>query len=134
MKFSSLLWKRGRICKLEWSELRCGNEDCVWIRKTILFTWTIFIHHQHFSRNLSNRNLVLGTQDITHKGCPFALTAQKKKMMKTAYKTGYGVWILDGPIVYSLWKDTKVVCEASTIHTGNSNHMGKKRVKKMGWL
>ena len=34
-------------------------------------------------------------------------------------------------IVYFLWKDTKVVYEASTIHTSNSDHMVKMHVKKM---
>ena len=51
--------------------------------------------------------------------------------MLLQYKRGYGVWIRDGLIVYSLWKDTKVVCEASTIHS-NSDHMVKRRVKKDG--
>ena len=74
----------------------------------------------------------VGTRDITRKACPFVLTAQKKKMMKTTYKRGYGVWIRDGPIVYSLWKDTKVVCDAATIHTCNSDHMVKRCVRKDG--
>ena len=31
--------------------------------------------------------------------------------------------------VFCLWRDTKVVCVASTIHLGNSNHQVKRRVK-----
>ena len=45
-------------------------------------------------------------------------------------REGMECGLVDGPIVYSLWKDTKVVCAASTIHTGNSNHMVKRLVKK----
>ena len=130
-KFTVEKWE---IYKLEWSELRCSNEDCVWIRKTRLYC----LHGQFYSSPTLFKELVkhgfgaVGTEDTTRKGCPFVLTAQKKKMMKTAYNRVYGVWIRDGPIVYSLWKDTKVVCEASTIHTGNSDHTVKRHIKNGG--
>ena len=50
-------------------------------------------------------------------------------MLRPAYQRGYGVWIRNEPIVFCLWRDTKVVCVALTIHLGNSNHQVKRRVK-----
>ena len=38
----------------------------------------------------------------------------------------------DGPIVFNLWKDTKVVCTASTIHTANATQRVKRKMKKQG--
>ena len=71
----------------------------------------------------------VGTIDHTRRGCPAALGLQKKKMLRQAYQRGYGVWIRNESIVFCLWRDTKVVCVASTIHLGNSNHQVKRRVK-----
>ena len=74
----------------------------------------------------------VGTLDPTRRGCPGNLSAQGKKMLRKAYERGYGVWIRDGTIVFNVWKDTKVVCTASTIHTGNASHQVKRKVKKTG--
>ena len=41
-------------------------------------------------------------------------------MLPKRCERGYGVWVRKDSIVYNLWKDTKVVCVASTVHTGNS--------------
>ena len=50
-------------------------------------------------------------------------------MLGPAYQRGYGVWIRDGVIVYTMWKDTKVVRVASTVHSGNSHNQVKRRFK-----
>ena len=47
-------------------------------------------------------------------------------MLGPAYQRGYGVWFRDGVIVYTVWKDTKVVRVASTVHTGNSHNQVKR--------
>ena len=52
-------------------------------------------------------------------------------MLGRAYQRGYGVWIRDGVIVYTVWKDTKVVRVASTIHSGNSHNQVKRRFKTL---
>ena len=71
----------------------------------------------------------VGTLDPSRKRCPAPLVHQKKKMLRPVYKRGYGVWIREASIVYCLWKDTKVVCVASTVHLGNSKHQVKRRLK-----
>ena len=50
-------------------------------------------------------------------------------MLGPAYQREYGVWIRDGVIVYTVWKDTKVVHVASTVHSGNSHNQVKRRFK-----
>ena len=50
-------------------------------------------------------------------------------MLRPAYQRGYGIWNRNESIVICLWRDTKVVCVALTIHFGNSNHQVKRRVK-----
>ena len=71
----------------------------------------------------------VGTLDPSQKRCPAPLVHQKKKMLRPVYKRGYGVWIREASIVYCLWRDTKVVCVASTVHLGNSKHQVKVRMK-----
>ena len=39
------------------------------------------------------------------------------------------MWIRDGVIVYTVWKDTKVVNVASTVHSRNSHNQVKRRFK-----
>ena len=50
-------------------------------------------------------------------------------MLGPAYQREYGVWIRDGVIVYTVWKDTKVVRVASTVRSGNSHNQVKRRFK-----
>ena len=39
------------------------------------------------------------------------------------------MWIRCGLIVFTLWKDTKFVCVAYTVHSGNSHNQVKRRLK-----
>ena len=55
-------------------------------------------------------------------------TSEKEKL-RPVYKRGYGVWIREASIVYCLWRDTKVVCVALTVHPENSKHQVKRRMK-----
>ena len=73
----------------------------------------------------------VGMTATNRRGCPGSLGKQKKKMLKTTCERGTGVWIRAQSIVYNLWKDTKVVCTASTVHSGNSDHQVKRRVKNL---
>lgn len=50
-------------------------------------------------------------------------------MLQKKYERCHGVWVWKDPIAYNLWKDTKGVCVASTVHTGNSRYKVKGRMK-----
>ena len=62
----------------------------------------------------------MGTIDPSRRGCPSVLVLQKKKMLRPYFPRGYGVWIRENRILFALWKDTKVVCVASTVYSGHS--------------
>ena len=72
----------------------------------------------------------VGTINPSRESCPVSLAAQKKKMLPKKCDRGYGVWIRKNSILYNVWKDTKVVCVASTVHRGNADNKVKRRVKK----
>ena len=40
------------------------------------------------------------------------------------------MWIRKEKVLYVLWKDTNVVCVASTIHSGRADSTVKRRVKQ----
>ena len=46
-------------------------------------------------------------------------------MVGPAYQRGYGLWIGDGVIFYTVRKDTNDVRVASTVHSGNSHNQVK---------
>ena len=71
----------------------------------------------------------MGTIDPSRRGCPSVLVLQKKKMLRPLFPRGYGVWIREKRILFALWKDTKVVCVASTVHSGHSCNQVKRRTK-----
>ena len=59
MEFSSLPWKRGRSVSLNGMSYDVVMKIVSGLDKQgYIVTWTIVIHHQYFSRNLSNRDLV----------------------------------------------------------------------------
>ena len=71
----------------------------------------------------------MGTIDPSRRRCPSVLVLQKKKMLRPLFPRGYGVWIRENRILFALWKDTKVVCVASTVHSGHSCNQVKRRTK-----
>ena len=50
-------------------------------------------------------------------------------MLGPAYQKGYGVCNTDEIIVYTMWKDTKVVRVACTVHSWNSHKQVKRQFK-----
>ena len=96
----------------------------------IVYTDNFYTSSALFSELTRQGFGAVGTISTNRRGCPDGLERQKKKMLKPSCERGTGVWIRDQSIVYNLWKDTKMVCTASTVHSGNSDHQVKRRVKK----
>jgi len=55
-------------------------------------------------------------------------------LTKKSCKRGYRVWIRKEKFLYVLWKDTNVVCVASTIHSGRADSTVKKESEAVQWI
>ena len=95
--------------------------------KDTLSTPIKFYYFPTILKELINKEFgAVGSTDPTRWGCPAVLKDQKIKMLRPAYEREYEVWIRDGLIVFTLWKDTNVVCVASTVYSGNSYNQVKR--------
>ena len=75
------------------------------------------------------------TIDIKRRYFPKCLKSLKTELAKLCTERVEGRWIRDKSLVYVMWKDTKVVTVASTMHTATVNEKVIRRMKdKAGQL
>ena len=95
----------------------------------IVYTDNFYPSPKLFNDLVQNGFGAVGTIDPSRRRCPSVLVLQKKKILRPLFPRGYGVWIRENRILFALWKDTKVVCVASTVHSGHSCNQVKRRTK-----